>query len=90
MDFRCIFNLDALVPYEPQLLANWQDPANTLDGLTLIEAEQRNRERENPSSVSGHSATQPTVVEQLQAAINEFETNPPEDKGEAHDSVHEH
>ena len=51
----------------------WQDPTNTLDGLTLIEAEQRNREREN--------ATGPTVVVQLQAALTEFETNQPENKG---------
>ncbi len=27
-----------------ELLTYWQDPTNTLDGLALIEAEQRNRE----------------------------------------------
>ncbi len=65
---------------------------NTLDpsragSLTLIEVypakgRQRNRERENPSSSSGHSASQPTVVEQPQAALKEFESDQNEYKGE--------
>ncbi len=74
-----------------ELLAYWQDPNNTLDGLTLIEAEQRNREREGVASEgvasegaasSAPTSDVPTVVEQLQAALKEFETNPSNDKGD--------
>ncbi len=64
--------------------------AKAIDGQTLIEAERRNRERENPSTSSGQRATQPTVVEQLQAAIKEMQNSqsPNLQKGDvAHESV---
>ena len=78
---------------EPQIhfrfLAYWQDPANTIDVITLIEAERRNREREEidaaideKKGTASSAPTVPTVVEQLQAAIKEFETNTPNSKEE--------